>query len=343
MPDRMPPPIRVYVRARAVGTCQRCHQIVSYGVPDRFDDRPLSTKGMTTRLPERSLDVLRAFAVLCVLFDHTVEIVTGPLPWLSRIGLSGVLIFFVHTSLVLMASLERSGDGPLAFYVRRAFRIYPLAIVTVFAVVALRLPFGVHAGQAVVLPISTKSVVASATLTTNVVTGAVNVIGTLWSLPLEVQMYVLLPFCFLVALRGVRPTLVLYAAAVALYYVQAANEHLWRLSVLHYGPVFLFGVLAFAWLRERNGVQDLPPSALTRGAHVVAKYSYGIYLLHIPAAGIAFVWGGQWPTAAKWAVYAALLFVLPVAGYHAIEEPCIAWGKRLVHNPRRIAQLDPAP
>ena len=67
---------------------------------------------MTTRLPERGLDVLRAFAVLCVLFDHSVEIVTGPLPWLSRIGLTGVLIFFVHTSLVLMASLERSGDPP---------------------------------------------------------------------------------------------------------------------------------------------------------------------------------------------------------------------------------------
>ena len=33
---------------------------------------------MTTRLPERGLDVLRAFAVLCVLFDHTTEVVTQP-------------------------------------------------------------------------------------------------------------------------------------------------------------------------------------------------------------------------------------------------------------------------
>jgi peptidoglycan/LPS O-acetylase OafA/YrhL len=171
----------------------------------------------------------------------------------------------------------------------------------------------------------------------------VNVIGTLWSLPLEVQMYVLLPFCFLVTLRGVRPTLALYGLSLVLFYVQSAYDRLWRLSVLHYGPAFLFGVLAFAWLREHRGIPDFGPSVTTRVAHVIAKYSYGIYLLHIPAAGIAFVGGAHLPVAARWALYTLLLVVLPVAGYHAIEEPCIVWGKRLAHSGKRAPQLDPAP
>ena len=298
---------------------------------------------MTTRLPERGLDVLRAFAVLCVLFDHSVEIVTGPLPWLSRIGLTGVLIFFVHTSLVLMASLERSGDPPHRFYIRRAFRIYPLAIVTVLTVVAVGLPAGVHAYQPVVLPVTARDVLANVTLTTNIVTGVVNVVGTLWSLPLEVQMYVLLPFCFVIACRGVKPTLGLYAAALLLWVAQREIEQLWRLSVLHYGPVFLLGVLAFAWLRERGHIGDLAPNRLTRIAKEIAKYSYGIYLLHIPVEGIAFVWGAAWAPALQWGVWAILIVTLPIAAYHAVEHPGIVLGKRLAHGIRVPARLEPVP
>jgi peptidoglycan/LPS O-acetylase OafA/YrhL len=44
------------------------------------------------------------------------------------IGLLGVSLFFVHTTLVLMWSLERD-PHPLRFDVRRAFRIYPLWLV----------------------------------------------------------------------------------------------------------------------------------------------------------------------------------------------------------------------
>jgi peptidoglycan/LPS O-acetylase OafA/YrhL len=63
------------------------------------------------------------------------------------IGSFGVLLFFVHTCLVLMYSMERSNlEGRrLAdnFYIRRIFRIYPLSIFAVLAAVALHLDSGV--------------------------------------------------------------------------------------------------------------------------------------------------------------------------------------------------------
>jgi peptidoglycan/LPS O-acetylase OafA/YrhL len=63
---------------------------------------------------------------------------------IAAAGQLGVLLFFIHTSLVLMMSLARleKSEGGLAarFYIRRAFRIYPLAIVAVLSVVALQIP-----------------------------------------------------------------------------------------------------------------------------------------------------------------------------------------------------------
>lgn len=297
---------------------------------------------MATRLPTRSLDVLRAFAVLCVLVDHTIVSQTGETLALWTLGRAGVLLFFVHTALVLMASLERSGDTAFQFYVRRAWRIYPLAVVTVLAVVVLGLPKHVEPGDSVPLAVDGVAMLGNLTLTTNLL-GVGNVIGTLWSLPLEVQMYTVLPLCFVVAQRGVRPVVRLLGIAGALWLVQRTNPHLWRLNLLAFAPIFLLGVLAFAWLRAHGPIRDLPESALTHVAHTLATYSYGIYLLHIPALGIAFVWGAAWPVAVQWGVYGALLVLLPVAAYHGIEQPGIAWGKRLTAGRRVPATFDPVP
>src|SRR2546427_8198907 len=88
-----------------------------------------------------NLDVLRAIAIFAVLVTHLLQVVFPPfygLSLLRGLGRFGVLIFFVHTSLVLMMSMERSnlfGKALFAeFYIRRAFRIYPLSIATVLIV-----------------------------------------------------------------------------------------------------------------------------------------------------------------------------------------------------------------
>jgi len=93
-----------------------------------------------------NLDFLRVTAVLLVLAQHVCKRMhVEQIGWVatSSLGLFGVLLFFVHTSLVLMYSMERSGlTGWLLFknfYVRRVFRIYPLSVVAVLAALALGL------------------------------------------------------------------------------------------------------------------------------------------------------------------------------------------------------------
>src|SRR5471032_3062012 len=96
-------------------------------------------------LPERNLDILRAVAVLAVLASHTVVFAGIRGLWASWLAIAGVQAFFVHTSVVLMASLERD-DAPASagwvrrFYVRRVFRIYPLAWAVIAVILVLHVP-----------------------------------------------------------------------------------------------------------------------------------------------------------------------------------------------------------
>jgi peptidoglycan/LPS O-acetylase OafA/YrhL len=343
--------------------------------------------GMSTKLPERNLDVLRAIAVLCVLADHVVISATAPgnVSW-GWLGRAGVLIFFVHTALVLMGSLERSRDTregwPARFYVRRAFRIYPLAIASILLVLAMGIPAHTpHVGLvASFAPPDSVTLFTNLLLAQNLV-GARDIIGVLWTLPIEVQMYLTLPFCFVVARRSVSGVAWLLASGAVAAIAWGAHANvpgLWRLTMLMYVPCFLSGVLAYALLKHSmsprisGGVwflavaallagffmaranyehpmpqwafclalgllipfgREIPDSALSRAAHVVAKYSYGIYLLHIPLLWIALVPFGSAPLAVQWLVFAGLMVTVPWFAFQLIERPGIWLGQRLVQQP----------
>ena len=78
-----------------------------------------------------NLDVLRSFAVLAVAASHFymyLDVDPRFAIFAHNLGVAGVCFFFVHTSLVLFASMERTKTSNLTrnFYIRRAFRIYPL-------------------------------------------------------------------------------------------------------------------------------------------------------------------------------------------------------------------------
>jgi peptidoglycan/LPS O-acetylase OafA/YrhL len=81
-------------------------------------------------------------------------------------------------------------------------------------------------------------------------------VGGLWTLPLEVQMYIALPFRFLLGrMRGWRDMASLWIASLALAIVQIETGH-GRLNVLGYAPCFIGGVLG--WKLSLTARRNLP-------------------------------------------------------------------------------------
>jgi peptidoglycan/LPS O-acetylase OafA/YrhL len=326
------------------------------------------------RVPESSnLDAIRAIAVLCVFGGHTAHTGLGlENDWVWRFDQMGVLIFFVHTSLVLMRSLDRA-DGSTrslfpAFYIRRAFRIYPLSVVCVLTAYICSYSPDSQGGFSRRWTLG--ELAANATLTQNLfyVDG---MWGGLWTLPLEVQMYVCLPFLY-VAFRRRQPgwLVALWAISVPIAVVQQAKVG--RLGILGYLPCFLGGVIAWrledrvrprfpalffpgavacvsvAWLttgREYNmyhrwvfclllgltlpHFEDLRSPWIVRPAKVLAKYSYGIYMSHTIALAIAFGLITGVAPPVRWVVFAIFAIALPFLMYHVVENPMIRLGQRI--------------
>jgi|SRR6185312_2820410 len=205
-----------------------------------------------------NLDLLRTVAVSAVLVDHlmsTLHIHAGytnmdVLDFFSSIGQAGVLAFFVHTSLVLMYSLERLHavypKVTWRFYVRRIFRIYPLAIFTVLLAFAFHVPSFTWRDSP---QITTGILVANLLLVQNVIY-KVSVVAPLWSLPYEVQMYVVLPALYL--LTRYKKSFLYIATLLVLFY--GLGFLLWgmgHLGMAAFIPYFLSGVLAYT-LRNRQ-------------------------------------------------------------------------------------------
>ncbi len=205
-----------------------------------------------------NLDLLRAIAVMSVFFAHFSDVLHNRS--FGSLGRFGVIIFFVHTSFVLMASLqrlERTGEGDtaltLAFWIRRFFRIYPLAVLFVVLVPLFRIP--VVPGE-VYAWIGAKDFLSNLALTQNL-TYSKDILGPLWSLPLEVQMYVILPFAYL-AIRGDKRyrSLALWVLSVLL--ALTIPRISWRLNVFLYAPCFTSGIVAFDLIRSKNWTWKLP-------------------------------------------------------------------------------------
>jgi peptidoglycan/LPS O-acetylase OafA/YrhL len=170
-------------------------------------------------------------------------------------GILGVLMFFIHTSLVLMMSMERleaTGDhATIRFYVRRVFRIYPLSMFVVLLVVALKIPSYFEPqfhwpGVSLLL--------ANLFLVQNLwpAPPSTSVTGPLWSLPFEVQMYLLLPLLYLLA-RRVRTRAGVIGLIGLGFCLMFAESRLARAlgypPLLTYAPWFLMGVSAYAAFR----------------------------------------------------------------------------------------------
>jgi peptidoglycan/LPS O-acetylase OafA/YrhL len=348
-----------------------------------------------TTLPERNLDVLRAIAVLLVFANHIINALVGHGTLIAAwVGRAGVQAFFVHTSLVLMASLERDGAPQRSgwiqrFYVRRILRIYPLAIAAVMLVLILHVPRLTVFGHNETYSIG--DILANFALVQSVLNRP-SILGVLWTLPLELQMYIALPLCYLAARKpSFSAMALLLLAGLALPEIATRGidtiPGIWRLPVLKYVPCFLAGVLAY-WLLRRPIqarlsswlwipivaadlvlgylasaispdswvlraafcgllgiaiplVANLGSSRLTDAAHVIATYSYGIYLLHPVALWFGFnVLRDQSPLVRFIGIAGSLTLGCYVA-YRFIERPGIELGRSLFHA-RATLETEPA-
>jgi peptidoglycan/LPS O-acetylase OafA/YrhL len=197
-----------------------------------------------------NLDLLRSFAVLCVFFCH-LPFAIGR--W-DGVGVAGVILFFVHTSYVLLLSLQRNGDSWAGFQLRRAFRIYPLAILALLSYWLLRIPYASTGREYFFPSVSLRDLIANFFLVQNL-TGNQSIPRVLWSLPYELQMYLVLPFVFWLAMKyGRRGTLALFCAAVACIgpalILLPASPFKSVIQLLEFVPCFLAGALLFTARRR---------------------------------------------------------------------------------------------
>ena len=288
---------------------------------------------------------------------------------MNSFGQTGVLIFFVHTSLVLMLSMERMDvakhDLAMAFYVRRFFRIYPLSMVAVVFAALFRIPPN---------PTLHYQWIGWAAFWSNFglvqnLTRSKYILGPLWSLPLECQMYILLPpiFFLMMRFRGWIVPFALWAISVVAALAMVRYHGSPRLLLFYFAPCFLGGIMAFGMLRYRSlrlpfwgwpiiiavifairqlsfqyswlgclllGItapqfKEMTQPYLRKAAALVARYSYGIYLSHI----IIFYYVGVsmrgTPMVIRVAVCIVATVACPVILYHTVEKPMIKVGINL--------------
>lgn len=220
-----------------------------------------SGSGMNALRESPNLDFLRSMAVLSVLGFHVLMLFekrhspyATPFGFFHSVGNWGVLIFFVHTSLVLMFSLERmhlrfpGKPSYIPFITRRVFRIFPLSMFIAALVMVLKLPVAnVDAGGTFVTAhLSWAGVLANLFLWQNL-SHTTSVIAPLWSLPYEMQMYLFLPplFLFVRSVRRVWPVLLLWVLAMLVGRHSAGLERLGVPDFIIYVPCFLSGILAY--------------------------------------------------------------------------------------------------
>jgi len=172
---------------------------------------------------------------------------------------------------VLMFSLERlhaeSGESLfMPFMIRRCFRIYPLAILVVILAYSLRIPSDLQFGKFNLLHQSAGNLLANLFLVQNVTQQKANP-GILWSLPLELQMYLALPALFLFAswVRSWWGMIAFWFSTVALWFAVGLLSGMLPLSeggirspaeallkFTRFVPCFLPGIVAYKlWGRPR--------------------------------------------------------------------------------------------
>ena len=192
--------------------------------------------------------------------------------------------------------------------------------------------------------------------------------GVLWTLPLEVQMYLFLPFFFFFVReeRSIWPLLLIWVVICLMCRIlfPAVSSTLPMVA-----PAFIPGVIAYIGFSKWSPrlpalslllllalltsgfmahpssrtawpfclalgialpfIRDLRAGWIVRASHAVAKYSYGIYLSHPFAIVLGLYLLRGHSLALQLSVELAGIVILSVAAYHFLEYPLIRVGSRI--------------
>ena len=227
------------------------------------------------RIPE--LDGLRGIAILLVLYYHYVEsspVLPSFLSALGRLTWSGVDLFFVLSGFLIGGILLNARESPnyfKAFYVRRAYRILPIYAATLAGFWLLRALTQVEYSDNASLQWLFSRPFAWYSYATFIQNFSMSYYGNLgpawlgatWSLAVEEQFYLTLPFM----IKYVRPRRLPHLLGIVILFAPVFRTLL-RLFIAH-GEVaalvlvpsradaLMLGVAAAFFLRTENGWKAL--------------------------------------------------------------------------------------
>lgn len=300
--------------------------------------------------------------------DHIGHLTAGVMP----AGGLAVDVFFVISGFLVAASFERNRIR--TFVAARALRIYPALIVNVLLVVLVLGPLLTTAADYWSNATTWRYLRANATLTSaqfwlpgvfdDLPRTAVN--GSLWTLPIEVRLYVALLLAGVAGMLAPRRYAPAWALAMIALWTLAhlrapLPEHLQNLVWLV--SFFITGTL-FWTLRTRIRLDGrvllalLIVAAITRGGPgfkaaylAVVVYgtfwlaflpgrplivrndlSYGVYLYGWPMQQLAFL-AGATTILANILVASALAFGCAALSWFLVEKPALSYRRRLVAGP----------
>jgi peptidoglycan/LPS O-acetylase OafA/YrhL len=293
------------------------------------------------------IDGLRGVAVLLVILFHYVVLreVVHDDRWIAAIasveavnrivhhGYLGVDLFFVISGFLLAlpwfvrAREGRPAPSVAGFYRRRLRRIVPAYYVQLAALFALVLPLlhGWAYWRSDLYVYALNAVMHAAFLQnlTALTSASMGVNGALWSLAVEAQFYLLLPWLAPLFVR--RPALLLLAAmAISLGWRLAVASDFLRAQLPAYLGHFALGiVMGRAWLEgraPRSAPARIASRILGRGPLPFAgRISYSAYLYHLP---LLYLWNrfAPLPATLSLPLYLAALLGLSWLSWRHIEQ-----------------------